>query len=58
MGNALLKAKADRIYIPPREKSQVVKARPAEGFYDVQLKKSLAVAFGRYEKALEDLSKV
>ncbi|MCQ4257436.1 hypothetical protein [Stutzerimonas stutzeri] len=56
MGNAL--PKADRVYIPPRDKSRVAKARPAEGYYDVQLNKAFCVAFHRYEKAMDDLSKV
>ncbi len=56
MGNAL--KKTDRIYIPPRDKSQVAKARPAEGDYQAQLEKGFCMAFQRYEKALEELAKV
>lgn len=56
MGHAL--KKTDRIYIPPRDKSQVAVARPAEGEYKAQLEKAFCAAFQRYEKALEELAKV
>jgi len=56
MGNAL--PKADRIYIPPRDKSKVARARQVEGFYDVQVNKAFSLAFDRYEQTLEKLSKV
>ncbi|EMG5018777.1 hypothetical protein ACM74F_01075 [Pseudomonas aeruginosa] len=56
MGYAL--KKTDRIYIPPRDKSQVAVARPAEGEYKAQLEKAFCAAFQRYEKALEELAKV
>lgn len=56
MGYAL--KKPDRLHIPPRDKSQVAKAHPAEGEYQAQLDKSFCMAFQRYEKALEELAKV
>lgn len=56
MGHAL--KKTDRIYIPQRDKNRVATARPAEGEYQAQIEKAFCTAFHRYEKALEDLSKV
>ncbi|WP_417539531.1 hypothetical protein [Marinobacter sp.] len=50
--------KTDRIYIPPRDKTKVAKARQVEGFYDVQINKAFSIAFEQYEKTLEQLSKV
>lgn len=56
MGSAL--PKTDRLYIPPRDKSKVARARQVEGFYDVQVNKAFSLAFARYEGTLEKLSKV
>lgn len=56
MGHAL--KKPDRIHIPPRDKSVVAKARPAEGVHTTQLERAFCMAFQRYEKALEELAKV
>ncbi|MDH0083819.1 hypothetical protein [Stutzerimonas stutzeri] len=50
--------KANRIYIPPRDRSKVAKARQVEGYYDVQINKAFSIAFAQYEKTLEQLSKV
>ncbi|WP_277592997.1 hypothetical protein [Pseudomonas chlororaphis] len=56
MGHAL--KKADRIYIPQRDKTRVAHARPVEGEYQAQIEKAFCTAFHRYEKAFEALAKV
>lgn len=59
MGHA--QKKADRLYIPPRDKSIVATPRAALGA-DVTHQDQVIMAFDfgftRYEKAMEDLSKV
>lgn len=59
MGHAL--KKADRLYIPPRDKSTV--AKPRATISEVcsltgQVKNAFEFGFARYEKAMEELSKV
>lgn len=44
--------------IPPRDKSQVALPRPAQGDHREQVDNAFAKMFQRYEKTLEDLSKV
>lgn len=44
--------------IPPRDKSRVALPRSAEGEHRVQIENAFAKMFQRYEKALEELSKV
>lgn len=44
--------------IPPRDKSQAALPRPAEGDHREQVVNAFAKMFQRYEKTLEDLSKV
>lgn len=56
MGHAL--KKTDRIYIPQRDKTRVASARPVDGEYQAQIEKAFCLAFQRYEKTFEDLSKV
>ena len=59
MGHAL--KKADRLYIPPRDKSTVAKPRAAISSacsHTEQVKNAFEFGFSRYEKAMEELSKV
>lgn len=59
MGHAL--KKADRLYIPPRDKSTVAKPRAAISEHcphTEQVKNAFEFGFSRYEKAMEELSKV
>ena len=59
MGHAL--KKADRLYIPPRDKSTVAKPRAAISescSHNDQVKNAFEFGFSRYEKAMEELSKV
>ena len=53
--------KEDRLYIPPRDKSKI--ARPKAAMSDnvshsEQVKNAFEFGFSRYEKAMEELSKV
>lgn len=53
--------KADRLYIPPRDKKTVASPRAAIGScstHEDQVKNAFGFGFARYEKAMEDLSKV
>ncbi len=53
--------KADRLYIPPRDKTVVAKPRAAISetcSHTGQVKNAFDFGFSRYEKAMEDLSKV
>ncbi|MDU3815802.1 hypothetical protein [Mixta calida] len=59
MGHA--QKKADRLYIPPRDKSVVATPRAAlgtEATHQDQVKNAFGFGFSRYERAMEDLSKV
>ncbi|ECD7340280.1 hypothetical protein FAS33_25465 [Salmonella enterica subsp. enterica serovar Newport] len=59
MGHAL--KKADRLYIPPRDKSMVAKPRAAISkacSHTGQVKNAFEFGVARYEKAMEELSKV
>ncbi|SFN29978.1 hypothetical protein SAMN05216516_10536 [Izhakiella capsodis] len=59
MGHAL--EKADRLYIPPRDKSTVAKPKAAISkscSHTDQVNNALEFGFARYEKAMEALSKV
>lgn len=60
MSNAMLKQ--ERIHIPTRDRSIVVKARPAmsnEGAsHEKQVEKAFDKGFERYHRALERLSKI
>ncbi|GAB2953933.1 hypothetical protein [Hafnia psychrotolerans] len=59
MGHA--QKKAERLYIPPRDKSIVAAPRAAisdEATHHDQVKNAFGFGFARYEKAMEDLSKV
>ncbi|NPE52416.1 MULTISPECIES: hypothetical protein [Dickeya] len=53
--------KSERLYIPPRDKGVVASPRAAMGSdcaHADQVKNAFAFGFARYEKAMEDLSKV
>lgn len=53
--------KADRLYIPPRDKNEVAHPKAAvsrESSHADQVKNAFSFGFTRYEKAMEDLSKV
>lgn len=59
MGHA--QKKAERLHIPPRDKSIVAAPRAAmsdDSTHQDQVKNAFGFGFARYEKALEDLSKV
>ena len=59
MGHAL--KKADRLNIPPRDRRIVAAPRAATGneaTHNDQVKNAFDFGFARYEKAMEDLSKV
>lgn len=59
MGHA--QEKVERLYIPPRDKSVVAAPRAAMSdgsTHHDQVKNALGFGFARYEKAMEDLSKV
>lgn len=43
--------------IPVRDKEQTVAAHPVDGDYETQLNNAFAIAFERYERALEELAK-
>lgn len=45
-------------FVPPRRGKEVVRARPAEGDHKTQIDNAFAKTFERYERALEELSKV
>ncbi|MEX2977359.1 hypothetical protein AB4J97_10600 [Serratia fonticola] len=53
--------RAERLYIPPRDKSAVASPQAAIGANSThcdQVKNAFDFGFARYEKAMEDLSKV
>lgn len=50
--------KPDRLNIIPRDKSMVAQAHPVEGDHEQQISAAFAKTFRRYEKALEELSKI
>ena len=50
--------KDTKMIIPRRNHDDVVRARPAMGDHQKQVDNAFALAFERYEKAFEDLSKV
>lgn len=53
--------KADLLYIPPRDRSTKASPRAAMSAncsHSEQVKNAYDFAFARYEKAMEDLSKV
>ena len=59
MGHA--QKKAERLYIPPRDKSIVAAPRAAmsdDTTHQGQVQNAFGFGFARYEKAMEDLSKV
>lgn len=56
MAHALRKPSG--LNIPSRDKSKVALPRPVEGDHKAQTTNALAKMFLRYEKALEDLSRV
>lgn len=59
MGHA--QKKAERVYIPPRDKSIVASPRAAmsdDTTHHDQVKNAFGFGFARYEKAMEELSKV
>lgn len=59
MGHA--QRKTDRLYIPARDKSKVAHPRAVLGHdcnHQHQVDNALRLTFVRYEKALEELSKV
>ncbi|WP_211725307.1 hypothetical protein [Pantoea dispersa] len=59
MGHA--QKKAERLYIPPRDKSIVATPRAAMSdgtSHQDQVKNAFDFGFARYEKAMEQLSKV
>ena len=59
MGNA--QRKTTRLYIPARNKDEVAKPKPALGHecdHKEQVAHAFNFGFGRYKKAMEDLSKV
>jgi hypothetical protein len=53
--------KAERLYIPPRDKKTVASPRAAFSActtHEEQVKNAFNLGFSRYERAMEDLSKV
>ncbi|WP_241569198.1 MULTISPECIES: hypothetical protein [Rosenbergiella] len=53
--------KEDRLYIPPRDKSNIARPKAAIGdnvSHSDQVKNAFGFGFARYEKAMEELSKV
>ena len=52
---------ADRLYIPPRDKNEVARPKAAvsrDCSHADQVKNAFDFGFARYEKAMEELSKV
>lgn len=61
MSNAVLKN--ERIHIPARDRSNIVKARPAishdnNGHHELQVENAFNKGFERYHRALDRLSKI